>query len=327
MKLLWAAVLGLSALIAVLAGGGAEADITGGISGRVSDQSDSPIEGAFVEALPVAGCCSFGNAVTSADGSYTITGLTAGSYRVWVFADGYVSEFYDDTLDPVQATFVAVTEGAITPGIDFALSSGGSISGLVTDGSGAPIEGALVDALLAEGCCSFGGAQTAADGTYTVNDLSGTSYLVFASATGFKSEYYDDTIDDSLATPVPVTPGATTSGIDFALSACSTAWSQPAGDDDCDGFSSTVESFVGTLPLTACAATPDPDDEPLDGWPTDNNDDQVTNLPDVLAYIPVFNSTAPGPPYGQRFDLNTDGQIGMADVLLFIRFFNQTCTP
>lgn len=327
MKLLQALVFSLLVLLALLADGRAEANASGGISGLVSDPSSQPIEGAFVEALPLDNCCPFGNAVTGPDGSYTIAGLAPGSYLVYASATGYVSEFYDDTLDVTQATAVSVTEGTSTPGIDFALSAGGSISGLVTDEDGVPIEGAFGDAILAEGCCSFGVAVTAADGTYTINDLSGTSYLVFASADGFASEYYNNTIDDALATPVPVTAGTTTPGINFALSACNAPWIQPTGDDDCDGFASDVEVFVGTLPLAACAVTPAPDDEAVDAWPTDFNDDLSTGLSDVLRYIPVLNSTAPGPPYDPRFDLNADDRISLADPISFIPFFNQSCAP
>jgi hypothetical protein len=95
-------------------------------------------------------------------------------------------------------------------------------------------------------------------------------------------------------------------------------WSVPVGDPDCDGFSSTRELFVGTNPSLACGSN---------GWPVDNNDDYRVRLGDVLAYIPVFNSVAPDPPYNARFDLNADGNIALADILTFIPFFNRTCTP
>jgi hypothetical protein len=105
-------------------------------------------------------------------------------------------------------------------------------------------------------------------------------------------------------------------------------WPTPAGDDDCDGFTTTAENFVGTDPNIACAATPIPNDEPPpDKWPVDFNNDQKANLSDVLTYSPVFNTTGPGLPYKVRFDLNGDNHINLSDVLKFSPFFNQTCSP
>jgi hypothetical protein len=96
------------------------------------------------------------------------------------------------------------------------------------------------------------------------------------------------------------------------------SWPVPAGDDDCGGFTTAVETFMGTDPNLACGTN---------AWPLDNNDDQKVGLSDVLAYIPIFNTTAPGPPYNPRYDLNADNNIGLPDVLAFIPFFNQACTP
>ena len=117
-----------------------------------------------------------------------------------------------------------------------------------------------------------------------------------------------------------------------------TAWVTPLGDDDCDAFPSSAydpvtkraaESFMGTLPNSACAANTFPNNEDPDPWPMDNNDDRKAALSDILAYIPVFGTNAPPPPsaYNPRFDLNADNKIGLSDILMFIPFFNQTCTP
>lgn len=104
------------------------------------------------------------------------------------------------------------------------------------------------------------------------------------------------------------------------------SWPIPTGDPDCDGFTTTAESFAGTDPARHCAATPTANDEPLpDLWPVDFNDDQKANLSDVLKYSPVFNTTGPGAPYSVRFDLNGDNHINLSDVLKFSPFFNQSC--
>ncbi|MDO8616334.1 MAG: hypothetical protein Q7T33_11470 [Dehalococcoidia bacterium] len=104
------------------------------------------------------------------------------------------------------------------------------------------------------------------------------------------------------------------------------AWPIPAGDGDCDGFSSADEALTGTDPATHCAATPDASDEPPpDAWPFDFNDDRRATLTDVLSFTSVFNSTAADPQYNPRYDLRPDGIIGLSDILLFIRVFNGTC--
>ncbi len=123
-----------------------------------------------------------------------------------------------------------------------------------------------------------------------------------------------------------------------------TAWVVPPDDNpDCDGFPRTTqqgnrgpESFIGTDPDDACADTIAPNDErgpptfpmePVSPWPMDNNDDRKAALSDILAYIPVFNTIAPGGLYKARYDLNADSIIGLSDILMFIPFFNITCTP
>ena len=83
---------------------------------------------------------------------------------------------------------------------------------------------------------------------------------------------------------------------------------------------------MGTDPTDHCANTATPDDEgPPDAWPYDHNDDERAALEDVLAYIPVFNSFDPNPPYSPRFDLDASGGITLVDVMLYLPVFNQSC--
>jgi CSLREA domain-containing protein len=102
-------------------------------------------------------------------------------------------------------------------------------------------------------------------------------------------------------------------------------WAVPANDPDCDGFDTTTENWVGTLPLQQCGDTT-PNNESPQPWPTDNNDDAWSKLDDVLRYIPVFNTLGPLSPAEKRYDLNADDKITLADVLKYIPFFNRQCT-
>ncbi|MEE8347118.1 MAG: hypothetical protein V3S20_07210, partial [Dehalococcoidia bacterium] len=91
-------------------------------------------------------------------------------------------------------------------------------------------------------------------------------------------------------------------------------------DPDCDGFATTNEGFVGTLPLVHCAATGVHDgidndgdteidetgeganDEDPDAWPPDADDDQDADVGDILALFlgKIFNP----PAYSPRSDFD-----------------------
>ncbi len=102
-----------------------------------------------------------------------------------------------------------------------------------------------------------------------------------------------------------------------------TLWATPPGDGDCDGWTTTVENFIGTDPLDACGP-------PADVWPVDIDDNQVVTIADVGFYVTILNEVGPNPPnpnYLVRFDLNMDVKITIADVGFFVTFLNKSCTP
>jgi hypothetical protein len=97
-----------------------------------------------------------------------------------------------------------------------------------------------------------------------------------------------------------------------------TRWPTPFGDDDCDGFTSIIETAIGTNPNDNCPHTATANDEPLDAWPPDFNDDRFVNIIDVNAMRPpVFNlleGKGTNPFYSERFDMNADNFINILDV-------------
>jgi lysophospholipase L1-like esterase len=105
-------------------------------------------------------------------------------------------------------------------------------------------------------------------------------------------------------------------------------WSFPAGDGDCDAFTTANENQVGTDPNSACAANSAPNNEPLpDRWPLDFNDSQTANTIDVGFFVSRLGTSAPEPPYDVRFDLNANGIINTIDVGRFVPFLNRSCVP
>ncbi len=201
----------------------------GRITGAVSDGSGNGLEGievrVFDDELHLAG-----QATTAADGSYRVEGLFNGRYSV-DFRDPsgtFPSEAFDDVPSLDLATPVQVANGGTTTGIDAALDGsgsgpgGGGVRGTLTDAStGAPLPGIRVRCFdeffgSVAGCDTVSGA----DGSYQLAGfLPAGDYLVgFRSADGFfVDEWYDDVPRLDQATPVAVSLGAWTEGIDAEL--------------------------------------------------------------------------------------------------------------
>jgi len=158
------------------------------------------------------------------------------------------------------------------------------------------------------------GAMTAVNGVIPIDTVSNAWVAVDESCDDADGDGVPDVVDNC-----PAWPNA-----DQSLP----PWPVPADDPDCDGFTTTAETFMGTLPLVTCAANNGVNNEaPPDAWPFDFDDNQRAGLSDVLGYIPVFNSSYPNAPYDPRYDLDQSGGVRLPDVLSFIPVFNKVCTP
>jgi hypothetical protein len=203
----------------------AVASAAGSISGTVTTASDGePFEDAEVCA-EATGEGDFGCATTDAGGEYTISNLSAGSYKVefWTpSALNYVIQFFDAKLSWKAADPVAVTDALDTPNVNAALEKGGQIKGRAIDAvSKAGIQGIWVCAgpIDEEGSSRCG--LTDATGAYTISGLATDSYEVAfypeeGEAIGYLTQYYDGKASWFEATPVPVA-GAVSSGIDAEM--------------------------------------------------------------------------------------------------------------
>ncbi len=102
----------------------------GMISGRLTTDTGDPISGGAIQAFS-NGCGDaqhIGNAYTDATGTYTFTGLPAGSAYLktcsFCGAKEYIDEWYGtDSTDCGQADAISVTLGQTVTGIDFAVAS------------------------------------------------------------------------------------------------------------------------------------------------------------------------------------------------------------
>jgi Carboxypeptidase regulatory-like domain len=163
---------------------------------------------------------------TATDGTYTVSGLPSGAYRVSFSAPGYLAQYYKDAVSAGSATQIKLASGATVTGIDGHLQLAGAISGTVTDGGGTPIADIFVTVFDAAG--QVGSAQTAADGTYSVGSLPAGAYSVkfapSAPVAGFSPgggnylpQFYNGESSSQNADSVTVVDGRITTGIDAHL--------------------------------------------------------------------------------------------------------------
>ena len=113
-------------------------------------------------------------------GRYQITGLAAGTYKVFFYACGgnYASQWYRDRLTERAADPVRVRAGHTTAGIGAALAVGGTMSGrVVARATGKPVRNVCVQAY-DSASQSFGFAQTGRTGRYLMRGLGTGRYSI-----------------------------------------------------------------------------------------------------------------------------------------------------
>jgi len=133
------------------------------VHGRVT-RAGSPVVGATVTLSAVA------TATSTADGSYTIDGATAGLAQI-------------DAQSVAVGAFAAPRPIRLVEGdnaADIELDLAGTIAGVVADAAGKPAGGVQLHAEC-EGGGDHGDDTTAADGTFTITSLSGGCAYVLTS--------------------------------------------------------------------------------------------------------------------------------------------------
>ena len=165
----------------------------------------------------------------SNDGSYTISMLESGKYKLYAFVDPegegmFISEFYDGKKYYENGDVVAVDFGDTTKNIDFTLEKGGVIQGFVnleTQTTGADtLFGFPVVAYHSVTGEFAGAASVTFSGGYRIIGLSGGTYKVEAIPVmpPFAATYYGGggTFADANTT-VQVIPGNVNDGINIDL--------------------------------------------------------------------------------------------------------------
>ena len=117
----------------------------GTIAGRVTFANGDPAAFDNVSVMSLQGgtWTQVGATATDDQGSYSLDGIPAGSYRVCYLWSTIVLECWQDAATPEAGHDVVVGDGAVVAGIDLAVAPPG-LSGRVTDESGAPLPGRTV---------------------------------------------------------------------------------------------------------------------------------------------------------------------------------------
>ena len=224
--------------------------LAGSVSGTVTDGS-SGISGISVRIYDSINNIYTGGAVTGTDGTYTISRLPVGSYRVMFYSPTgtYATQYYSNSINWPTSPNVTVTAGNTTLNINATLSSAGSVSGTVTDGSSG-ISGISVRIYDSINNIYTGGAVTGTDGTYTISRLPVGSYRVmFYSPTGtYATQYYSNSINWPTSPNVTVTAGNTTLNINATLSSAgSVSGTVTDGSSGISGISVRIYDSINNI--------------------------------------------------------------------------------
>ena len=230
--------------VAVTAGGTAVADqelpLGASIAGTVTPEGGGSLHGASVLVFDLTGGF-VGNADILEDGTYSVTNLLPGDYRVQFIApyQAFVSEWYENASDADSATVVSLGSGDVFEA-NAELAIGPSISGHVTDAAtGLPLAGVYVN--LEGAFYNNLAGYTDANGYYAVGTLGlpTNNYLVRAYDSDFMAgramEYYGGGYTNGTATPVPLSDGAVVSGIDIELDLTGSVSGRVTGVDNPEG--------------------------------------------------------------------------------------------
>jgi hypothetical protein len=190
----------------------------------------------------------FQQAVSHKDGSYRISGLGTGGYRVQFVPQCGAKGSY---LGRSHNGLVAVTNGKTTRGVNAFLLPGAEISGTVTAAQGGlPLAGICVFAFpvfSGQGLVEIGGdvIQTGQQGRYAIKGLRPGRYVVsFSGGCGsqgsYAPQYYNGKSSGAAADPVVLAVGQHAAGIDASM--------QPGGT-----ITGTVANRAGTKLAGICA--------------------------------------------------------------------------
>ncbi|MFN2615438.1 MAG: carboxypeptidase-like regulatory domain-containing protein [Actinomycetota bacterium] len=211
-------------VLALLGTGLAKADTSSGsITGTVTDGNGAALVNVCVNASQVDSD-GWGSDITREDGTYEIDLVPAGFYKIqFVDCNGndsvYAGEWYNDKPSFETADTVEVTAGGTTSGIDASLAKGGEIEGTVTNTNGDPVYACI--GLFDQSDNGYWFNSDGTDGHWHAGGLQSGTYKVRFDDCHYPPDHatvwYDGKQSQGDATPVSVTLGEVTTGIDAIM--------------------------------------------------------------------------------------------------------------
>lgn len=171
-----------------------------------------------------------GTADVRADGTYTIRGMTPGTYRLLFRADGLpvAYEWWQDRPSFASASDVVLGVREAREGVDASLERAASLSGTVTLPPGTTFDQGRVEAAVfaaEDATTPIGTAVVRPDGTYLVQGLRGTSVKIRFTACGMPAagEWWNNKADFSTALTQTTVNGSEKKNVNVTLAASSTS--------------------------------------------------------------------------------------------------------
>ena len=162
-----------------------------------------------------------GSGLISADGTYSVSDLQAGSYKLSFNGDsgGLLSQWYNNATTFETAIPVTVTAGQAVTGINVTLKKAASISGKITAPPGVNLTKVIVYSYAAGSGDLVDFAFVGADGTYKIGgQVAGSYKLEFDGVdTNAIPQWYNNASSFDTATPVAVSAGQDIAGINANL--------------------------------------------------------------------------------------------------------------
>ncbi|WP_461186589.1 beta strand repeat-containing protein [Arthrobacter sp. Z4-13] len=190
------------------------------ISGKVTVPAGVSLSGVSVRATS-EGTPFTTSASLNADGTYTVRGLPAGTYKVQFanYNSGALDEWYNNVLTQAAATPVVLAAGQDKTAVDATLAVGAAISGKVTLPAGVSSYSVQVSVFKAADNTPVTSVQLSSDGTYTLRGLPAGSYkLQFGGhGSGALTQWYNKATSLATATPLTLTEGQSATAINATL--------------------------------------------------------------------------------------------------------------
>lgn len=193
--------------------------ISGSFSGIVCQTSGDPIYNAIVEVIR-QDQDGYWSTTTETDGSYIISEIPSGYYKIRANKEGYAREYYNNVFCSDEAELIYQSGSEDITGIDFSLTLGGGISGIVYDkNDGSPIKDADIWIRPSKYQYDEGfHAYSDSNGYYLVEGLTLGFYKASVGANGYSLlRYYDDVYGWDNANVIEVNPPDITEAIDISL--------------------------------------------------------------------------------------------------------------